>query len=220
MCGLVQNTINMPTPKKLLCTICSVLKRRERFNPTTDNICDLCRLQINREQTLIHNNLVKKFTFGNRQRFYTMNEKYFKKTFIDLLQNWLKLNNKGHSFIKIESPTIRGIPDVNFCINRISGWMEFKYIKQWPKRDMTPIHFGRYTQQQYDFLDHRGKLGEKTSLIIRIENNILINTYPDLIHPADALTKGELIELCGRIYHIDFLDPRILIEHLIEDLME
>jgi hypothetical protein len=38
----------------------------------------------------------------------------------------LKNNIKNGHFVRIESPTIQGIPDINYCINGVEGWIELK----------------------------------------------------------------------------------------------
>lgn len=56
----------------------------------------------------------------------------------------------GH-WVRIESLTGSGIPDVNFSFTDgelvWEGWMELKNIKEWPKRESTKVDPGVTTDQ-------------------------------------------------------------------------
>jgi hypothetical protein len=53
---------------------------------------------------------------------------------------WKQLRNKLNNFFiqRIETQIERGIPDVHYCVNGVSGWIEGKYLKT-PKRDNTKV---------------------------------------------------------------------------------
>ena len=53
---------------------------------------------------------------------------------------WKQIRNKLNNFFiqRIETQIERGIPDVHYCVNGVSGWIEGKYLKT-PKRDNTKV---------------------------------------------------------------------------------
>jgi hypothetical protein len=131
-----------------------------------------------------------------------MKETDFKTSFVNHLKKTLCRLNLDYDIKKIESPIVRGIADINFNIDSVPGWIETKYLKEWPKRQTTRVKFHRYTEQQYNFLMHRGKLGEKTFLIARIENDIVISQYPYIWRPDVKYTKENIENTFFEIYPI------------------
>lgn len=61
------------------------------------------------------------------------------------------LNKLKLDAISVENPALPGTPDVNY----IGGWMELKYIRDWPKRDSTTVRLDHFTQQQRIWLIRR-----------------------------------------------------------------
>jgi hypothetical protein len=58
--------------------------------------------------------------------------------------------------ISVENPVYPGTPDVNF----VEGWLELKWLPDWPARKETVVHIDHFTPQQRVWLlkrsTHRG----------------------------------------------------------------
>lgn len=53
-----------------------------------------------------------------------------------------------------------GVPDLNYCIpGENSGWIECKFLEQWPVRSDTPVKL-RFKPGQIAFLVSRGQMGK------------------------------------------------------------
>tara|TARA_R110000796_G_scaffold189944_1_gene306691 strand:- start:106 stop:489 length:384 start_codon:yes stop_codon:yes gene_type:complete len=55
-------------------------------------------------------------------------------------QIWQTIRSKLNDFFiqRIETSIERGIPDVHYCVQGVSGWLEGKYLKS-PKRENTKL---------------------------------------------------------------------------------
>ena len=65
---------------------------------------------------------------------------------------------------RVENIFKDGTPDVN----HVHGWMELKYLKEWPKRVDTVVSFSRYTVDQRNWLRRRWQAGGGTSLMLAL----------------------------------------------------
>ena len=61
------------------------------------------------------------------------------------------LNRAGQDATSVENPAYPGTPDVQF----IDGWIECKYLEDWPKREKTTVRIDHYTSQQRVWLLRR-----------------------------------------------------------------
>ena len=96
-----------------------------------------------------------------------------------------------------------GIPDVSYAIDGICGWIELKYIKEWPKRPTTIIRVKHLTKQQRLWLRQRGKRCDNVFLFLRVNYDWLLfrHTHVNMI---GSLNKEDLFSIaefhCGRIF--------------------
>lgn len=74
------------------------------------------------------------------------------------------LNKAGRDATSVENPAYPGTPDVQF----IGGWLELKYLEDWPAREETTIRIPHFSQQQRVWLLRRwlacGKLSTHVGL--------------------------------------------------------
>lgn len=70
---------------------------------------------------------------------------------------------KGLDPVRIESPIIPGIPDVNVTL----GWIELKYASRWPPRG-GPLRLDHFTPEQRAFLVKRAKAGGGAWLLLKV----------------------------------------------------
>ena len=98
---------------------------------------------------------------------------------------------------RVESNIIAGMPDVNFCIDGVEGWIEMKSPSE-PMRSTSKLFAGKHplSQDQKNwFLRQRQAGGIGWVLIATDQRWILIDgcRYGDHIN---KLTVEELVELC------------------------
>lgn len=65
---------------------------------------------------------------------------------------------------RIESHIIAGIPDVTIT----SGWIELKYLAEWPKRVDTIVRCDHFTVQQRVWLTKRVMAGGNAWLLLKV----------------------------------------------------
>lgn len=75
---------------------------------------------------------------------------------------------QGHGdWQRIEDSLSKGVPDVNYCIAGVEGWIELKYIEEWPKRDKTPVRF-RWTKEQRIWAGRRLRAGGVVWVLLKV----------------------------------------------------
>lgn len=90
------------------------------------------------------------------------------------LWQWLKrkVEDKRWHIVRIESNTVLGIPDVNYCSNTgMEGWVELKYAPRWPPSGKPPFSLAdqhKLTVQQEHFLTERSKRGSCCGVLAQI----------------------------------------------------
>lgn len=71
------------------------------------------------------------------------------------------LTKAGQDATSVENPAYPGTPDIQF----IDGWIECKYLEDWPKREATTVRIEHFTPQQRCWLMRRAfslsKLSDK-----------------------------------------------------------
>lgn len=92
-----------------------------------------------------------------------MNEATFKR----YVKNGLRMRAKVQH---IESPyTALGIPDTFFSMsNGIAGWIEFKFIKGFPKRKTTVVKLTNIKKEQKLWILVHGRLNRRTFLFLKV----------------------------------------------------
>lgn len=93
-----------------------------------------------------------------------------------------------------EDKLSRGIADVSFCQEGRHGWMELKWVADWPARDSTIIRIPHYSTEQKAFLDIKGKAGGNTWLFLQIGSDHLLFDFQAAQTVGDV-PKAELIDL-------------------------
>ena len=105
---------------------------------------------------------------------------------------------------RIESSAGNGIPDVSFAISGINGFIELKYIKEWPKRDTTKIKLPLRPEQRH-WIKARMRLSGEIWVIVRIEDYFWLLDGNCAVHAAEnGWTKQEWLEEQHWHKRIDF----------------
>lgn len=98
----------------------------------------------------------------------------------------------------IEDAYSTGIPDVSYAFSTgREGWIEFKYLKQWPKRPDTIVRLDHFTPEQRNWLTKRGKLTGRAFLFLQVERDYMLFMY-NVVPKVGALNKAQLIQLAYR----------------------
>lgn len=100
----------------------------------------------------------------------------------------------GHHAVRIESGmTGSGIPDVNYSV----GWIELKYLPEWPVRPTTKVRVGHYTKEQRAWATQRAKAGGRVFFLLKVgEREWLLLAGEVAARYVGKLTRTELYGKC------------------------
>lgn len=89
------------------------------------------------------------------------------------------LQNPPHThLVRIENAIYSGTPDVSFCIDghatATEGFMELKYLLEWPKRERTVIRVPHFTPAQRTWLHDRHMAGGKGFVCMGISKSTFL----------------------------------------------
>ena len=101
-------------------------------------------------------------------------------------QIWQTIRSKLNDFFiqRIETSIERGIPDVHYCVQGVSGWLEGKYLKS-PKRENTKLKL-KLSIEQIAWHKSYSYLGGSVYLIVKKDKKIYLFDSDD----GEALAKG------------------------------
>jgi hypothetical protein len=119
---------------------------------------------------------------------------------------------------RIESLTGLGVPDVNYT----HGWIELKWIKEWPKRPTTNVRIDHFTPQQKVWLIRRIHSGGRAHVLLGIGTGESLLFWGDVAAShIGSSTREELIQhACGYWQKGDRNMPKELKSVLHEDRFE
>lgn len=80
------------------------------------------------------------------------------------------LRQAGQDPYSVENAVCPGMPDVNF----LGGWLELKYLRDWPARPTTIVTLPHYTAQQQAWLRRRWAAGGGAWLYIGVGSDRLL----------------------------------------------
>ena len=105
---------------------------------------------------------------------------------------------------RIESSAGNGVPDVSFGLPGINGWIEFKYIKEWPKRPTTKVKLPLRPEQKH-WIKVRGELSGNVWIFIKIEEVFfLIPSEKTKQLTEDGATMQEWFESVHWVKRVNF----------------
>lgn len=110
----------------------------------------------------------------------------------------------------IENVVGSGTADINY----VEGWLELKYLANWPVRPTTPVALPKFTPQQRVFLTNRCLAGGQARFLLRVGREWLL--LPGL-WSALHLGKGALrteIEAAAELHWSNRLLSAELVAHL------
>lgn len=81
-----------------------------------------------------------------------------------------RMQRLGASTTNHEGQT--NVPDLSYGIDRVNGWIEFKFADNYPVRETTKIKWKHpLTPGQRNFLNHRGKTGGYCWIMAKVKND-------------------------------------------------
>ncbi len=108
--------------------------------------------------------------------------------------------------IAVENPALPGTPDVNY----VEGWIELKWLREWPTRGDTVVQFEHFTPQQRVFHIRRRMAGGASWVLIQCRREwLLLDGAVAALH-INQCPKYGLIDLAAQ-YTADGLDPEELV---------
>ncbi len=75
---------------------------------------------------------------------------------------------------RIESPLVRGIPDVVYCLLGHAGWLELKEVDAWPARATTALNIPSLTLEQVVFSESWSGAGGSAHLLLQVSRTYLL----------------------------------------------
>jgi len=119
---------------------------------------------------------------------------------------------------RIESSAGNGIPDISFGLPGKNGWIELKYIREWPKRQDTKVKLPLRPEQKH-WISARGGLSGDVWVLVRIQDDFFLVSWRDCKSAAEqGWTQAEWSGICtmfGMHWH-----GRINFNELLEILYE
>jgi len=91
---------------------------------------------------------------------------------------WRTLNknmNQNWEVQRVENLIGPGTPDLYYTLGKNStGWLELKYLDDWPKKRPTPVKIEHYTPQQRNWFRRHGSKGANVFLLLQVNKEYLL----------------------------------------------
>lgn len=95
---------------------------------------------------------------------------------------------KGLDAWSVENPCRPGTPDVNY----IEGWIELKWLAEWPARDSTVVQLPHFTPQQRLHLARRWEMGGNAYLLLQVSQDWLLFDGKEAARIVGRVPRAEL----------------------------
>jgi len=82
---------------------------------------------------------------------------------------------------RIEDMLKAGIPDVSYAVPNHQGWIELKYMKEFPKKNTTKVRIYHWTPIQKAWMRKRGRVNPNVWLLVMVDEEIFLFSYKQLI---------------------------------------
>lgn len=111
----------------------------------------------------------------------------------------------GWHVTRIESSSGNGVPDITFGLPKINGWIELKYVPEWPKLGKTKIKLPLRPEQKY-WINCRGELSGNVWVIVRIKDTFFLLDHEQAVDACEGWTLLEWMDKCTERWdlRIDF----------------
>ena len=109
------------------------------------------------------------------------------------------LKDKNTMLMRIENPFYKGVPDVNFLIDGNEGWLELKYIPQYPKKEITIVKVPHFTIEQKIWHNARFKNKGRTMVLIQVDDDYFI-FKKEKINLLGSLNKFRMFQHANKFW--------------------
>jgi len=106
-----------------------------------------------------------------------------------------------------------GTPDVHYCLNAVSGWIELKYLPDYPVHADTLIHLRHFNDFQRLWLQRYYQAGGNAWLILRIKKDVYM-IYGDPIQTLTSFSREHLRTVSAMRWINQRVDYKIMLELL------
>ena len=107
---------------------------------------------------------------------------------------------------RVENILTAGTPDVSYGVPSHQGWIELKYMRQFPKRDTTKVKIKHWEPIQKQWIVKRGMVSGNCWMMIRVEDEIFLFSY-DQTYLVEEWTKREWRMNCSGYWTAGAFDP-------------
>jgi hypothetical protein len=105
---------------------------------------------------------------------------------------WFRLDPQ-----RIENVVGEGTPDIEF----VGGWIESKFLWEWPRRPDTIIHIRHFTTEQRAWHVRRAAFGGISFVALEVEDDLLIIKGDKAARMIGNTTRGELLASAECVCH-------------------
>ena len=92
--------------------------------------------------------------------------------------------------IAVENPARVGTPDVNYA----GGWIELKWLRQWPAKPETPVRLPHFTLVQKAWITNRAQAGGNIWVMLQCKKEWMIWDGPTACKILGQTPKQQLLE--------------------------
>ena len=93
--------------------------------------------------------------------------------------------------VAVENPALPGTPDVNY----VEGWIELKWLEDWPTNEETVVRFDHFTPQQRTWHLRRRLANGQSWFLIQCKQEWLLLDGAVAIQYVNACTRSELYSI-------------------------
>jgi hypothetical protein len=97
-------------------------------------------------------------------------------------------------WLRVENPACPGTPDVHYCVDGISGWLELKRLESWPVRAGTPVRIEHYTKEQRLWIMDYALNGGRVHLLLQVASDFLLFDPSAAVDVVGYGTRERLVE--------------------------
>lgn len=108
--------------------------------------------------------------------------------------------------IAVENPCLPGTPDVNY----VEGWVELKWLREWPSKAETPVRLDHYTVQQKVWAYLRRRAGGQCWFLLQCGREWLLLDGVVAAQHVNHATKQQLIEVATAYFSTGLEDEELV----------
>ena len=108
--------------------------------------------------------------------------------------------------ISVENAVYPGTPDVNFA----EGWIELKWVNEWPACDGSTVVLRHFTAQQRVWLMRRWRAGGNAWLMLQCKREWFLFTGETAANIVGKATRSSLITFAHKYWEFGLQDDELI----------